>query len=255
MVNRNSDNIICLCMPGCKPWCLMADPQQTFKAFCLQSNSSALSSLFCLARETSWSLFAMGRWSGPFWETFLRWQGYEFRGEGVVAGGCWGLHLLGRKHCREDFLLCRRVRQRWGLLLKGSKLQLKVPHLTDYLSCYLLRMLMLRGFLLFLSLKTNSDFESIYGQKSKISTSSCASILENGKSPQSARNEQQQLGGTVRTSPTFSDKLSPVATPKGNKTVIHFIHTCKWLIPFLTTSGLSSLGVIYSAVPDIYRYT
>lgn len=76
------------------------------------------------------------------------------------------------------------------------------------------------SFLLFLFLKTNPDFETIYGVRncvSNISTSASKSIMENGKSPQSPKDERQRFRGSTCTSPTCSDKLSPVSTPKGNK--------------------------------------
>lgn len=55
----------------------------------------------------------MGRWSGPFWESFLRWQTAELCGEGCPARRCRRIHLFGRKQCGEDVLLRRCVCQRW----------------------------------------------------------------------------------------------------------------------------------------------
>lgn len=68
--------------------------------------------------------------------------------------------------------------------------------------------------LLFLFLTTNPDFESICGVQNRVSnilTSASKSVVENGRSPQSPRDS-----GSSCTSPTGSDKLSPVSTPRGN---------------------------------------
>lgn len=46
-----------------------------------------------------------GRWSGSLWEALLWRSRGELCSEGVLARGCWGLHLFDRKPCRENILL------------------------------------------------------------------------------------------------------------------------------------------------------
>lgn len=90
--------------------------------------SHAFSVSFFVAHRIRWRecflacLFApMGRWSGPFRETFLQWQGGEFCGDRVLARRCRGLHLPGRKRRGEDILLRRCVRQRWDWVTLSIK--------------------------------------------------------------------------------------------------------------------------------------
>ncbi|KAF1379755.1 hypothetical protein PFLUV_G00179330 [Perca fluviatilis] len=61
------------------------------------------------------------------------------------------------------------------------------------------------------------DFETICGVLngvSNVSTSASKSSVENGSSPQSPKDELQKFRGSICTSPTGSDKLSPVSTPR-----------------------------------------
>ncbi|XP_051243409.1 myosin light chain kinase, smooth muscle isoform X2 [Dicentrarchus labrax] len=64
---------------------------------------------------------------------------------------------------------------------------------------------------------TETYFETIYDMQNRVSnipTSASKSIMENGRSPQSPKKELQKFTGSICTSPTGSDKLSPVSTPK-----------------------------------------
>lgn len=82
---------------------------------------------------------------------------------------------------------------------------------------------------LFLFLKTNPDFETIYAVPNRVSnvaTSAFKSIMENGQSP---KDEPAVFRGTISSSPTDSDKLSPVSTPRGKKIMI-FTHIYKAFI-------------------------
>lgn len=56
----------------------------------------------------------VGRWSGPFREGFLQWQGGQFCCEGVLTRRRRCLHLLGRKQRREDILQCCCGCKRWA---------------------------------------------------------------------------------------------------------------------------------------------
>ncbi|KAM9345915.1 myosin light chain kinase, smooth muscle isoform 1-T2 [Symphorus nematophorus] len=61
------------------------------------------------------------------------------------------------------------------------------------------------------------DFETIFGVQNRVSdipTSASKSIMANGRSPQSLKDELQKSRGSISTSPTFSDKLSPVSSPR-----------------------------------------
>ncbi|XP_070779507.1 myosin light chain kinase, smooth muscle isoform X2 [Enoplosus armatus] len=63
----------------------------------------------------------------------------------------------------------------------------------------------------------HNDFETIYGVQNHVSnvpTSAFKSITENGRSPQSPKDELQKFRGPICTSPTGSDKLSPASTPR-----------------------------------------
>ncbi|XP_036945092.1 myosin light chain kinase, smooth muscle isoform X1 [Acanthopagrus latus] len=69
----------------------------------------------------------------------------------------------------------------------------------------------------FLFLKTNPDFETIYSLQNRVAsipTSASKSLTENGRSPQPPREELQRFSGSTCTSPTGSDKLSPVSAPR-----------------------------------------
>lgn len=60
------------------------------------------------------------------------------------------------------------------------------------------------------------DFETIYSvqnRASDIPTSASKSTMENGRSPQTPKEELQKFGGSI-CSPTGSDKLSPVSAPR-----------------------------------------
>lgn len=81
--------------------------------------------------------------------------------------------------------------------------------------------------LLFLLLTTNPDFETICGVQNRVSnipTSASKSRVENGSSPQFPKDKLQKFRGSICTSPTGSDKLSPVSTPRGNDS-FHIIGT------------------------------
>ncbi|XP_044036078.1 myosin light chain kinase, smooth muscle isoform X2 [Siniperca chuatsi] len=61
------------------------------------------------------------------------------------------------------------------------------------------------------------DFETICDVQNRVSnipTSASKSIMENGRSPQSPKDELQKFKGSICTSPTGSDKLSPISTPR-----------------------------------------
>lgn len=61
------------------------------------------------------------------------------------------------------------------------------------------------------------DFETICGVHNRVSnipTSASKSITENGRLPQSPKEELQEFRGPVCISPTGSDSLSPVSTPR-----------------------------------------
>nr|XP_046272082.1 myosin light chain kinase, smooth muscle isoform X2 [Scatophagus argus] len=61
------------------------------------------------------------------------------------------------------------------------------------------------------------DFETICGVQSLVSnitSSASTSTLENGRSPQLPKDELQKFRGSICTSPTCADKLSPVSTPR-----------------------------------------
>lgn len=61
------------------------------------------------------------------------------------------------------------------------------------------------------------DFETICGTNSltsKTPTSASKAIKENGRSAQSPKDELRGLGGSICTSPTGSDKQSPVSSPR-----------------------------------------
>ncbi|XP_040918082.1 myosin light chain kinase, smooth muscle isoform X1 [Toxotes jaculatrix] len=61
------------------------------------------------------------------------------------------------------------------------------------------------------------DFETICGVQNhfpKIPTSASESIIENGRSAQSPKDELKEFRGSVCTSPTGSDKQSPVSSPR-----------------------------------------
>ncbi|XP_018558000.1 myosin light chain kinase, smooth muscle isoform X1 [Lates calcarifer] len=62
------------------------------------------------------------------------------------------------------------------------------------------------------------DFETICGVHSRVSkscpTSASTSVMENGRSPQSPKDELQEFRGSICTSPTGSDKQNPVSSPR-----------------------------------------
>ncbi|XP_031168215.1 myosin light chain kinase, smooth muscle isoform X2 [Sander lucioperca] len=61
------------------------------------------------------------------------------------------------------------------------------------------------------------DFETICGVQNRVSnipTSASKSRVENGSSPQFPKDKLQKFRGSICTSPTGSDKLSPVSTPR-----------------------------------------
>ncbi|XP_033999706.1 myosin light chain kinase, smooth muscle [Trematomus bernacchii] len=61
------------------------------------------------------------------------------------------------------------------------------------------------------------DFETICGSQSHVSniqTSASKSMVPNGTSPQSLKDEQQKTRGSICSSPAGSDKLSPVSSPR-----------------------------------------
>ncbi|XP_054464066.1 myosin light chain kinase, smooth muscle [Anoplopoma fimbria] len=61
------------------------------------------------------------------------------------------------------------------------------------------------------------DFETICGVQNRVSnvlTSASESVVRNGRSPQSPKEELQKFRGFVCTSPTDSHKLSPVSSPR-----------------------------------------
>ncbi|XP_023137848.2 myosin light chain kinase, smooth muscle [Amphiprion ocellaris] len=61
------------------------------------------------------------------------------------------------------------------------------------------------------------DFETICGVQnhvSKMTTSASKSIMENGRSPQTHKDEPQKFKGAICASPTGSDKQSPVSSPR-----------------------------------------
>ncbi|XP_036945093.1 myosin light chain kinase, smooth muscle isoform X2 [Acanthopagrus latus] len=61
------------------------------------------------------------------------------------------------------------------------------------------------------------DFETIYSLQNRVAsipTSASKSLTENGRSPQPPREELQRFSGSTCTSPTGSDKLSPVSAPR-----------------------------------------
>uniref|UniRef100_UPI0037E78433 myosin light chain kinase, smooth muscle n=1 Tax=Semicossyphus pulcher TaxID=241346 RepID=UPI0037E78433 len=79
------------------------------------------------------------------------------------------------------------------------------------------------------------DFETILGGQNRVSknsTSAFGSVTQNGSSPQSPKDELKKLRGSNCTSPTGSDKLSPVSSPRevipkkransGTGTPLHF---------------------------------
>ncbi|KAM3598959.1 uncharacterized protein V6R79_024694 [Siganus canaliculatus] len=79
------------------------------------------------------------------------------------------------------------------------------------------------------------DFETIYAVQNRFSsvpTSATKSIIENGKSPQPAKEEVQSSRGSVSSSSTCSDKISPASSPRevipkkrassGTGPVLHF---------------------------------
>lgn len=76
--------------------------------------------------------------------------------------------------------------------------------------------------LLFLLL-TIPDFETICGVQNRVpdvQTSASKSIVENGRSPQSPKDELHKFRGSICSSP----KLSPASTPRGNHIMIHFTY-------------------------------
>ncbi|KAM8723575.1 myosin light chain kinase, smooth muscle [Acanthopagrus schlegelii] len=61
------------------------------------------------------------------------------------------------------------------------------------------------------------DFETVYSLQNRVAsipTSASKSLTENGRSPQPPKEELQRFSGSTCTSPTGSDKLSPVSTPR-----------------------------------------
>ncbi|XP_034075637.1 myosin light chain kinase, smooth muscle isoform X1 [Gymnodraco acuticeps] len=61
------------------------------------------------------------------------------------------------------------------------------------------------------------DFETICGSQSRVSniqTSPSKSMVPNGRSPQSPKDEQQKTRGSICSSTAGSDKLSPVSSPR-----------------------------------------
>ncbi|XP_073350763.1 myosin light chain kinase, smooth muscle [Pagrus major] len=61
------------------------------------------------------------------------------------------------------------------------------------------------------------DFETIYSLQNRVSsipTSASKSLTENGRSPQPPKDELQKFRGSTCTSPTGSDMLSPVSSPR-----------------------------------------
>ncbi|XP_034528812.1 myosin light chain kinase, smooth muscle isoform X2 [Notolabrus celidotus] len=81
------------------------------------------------------------------------------------------------------------------------------------------------------------DFESIYGAQSSVSkkpTSASEGITQNGQSPQSPKDKLQKISGSICTSPSGFDTLSPISSPKevipkkransGAGTPLHFVN-------------------------------
>lgn len=115
---------------------------------------------------------------------------------------------------------------------------------------------------LFLFLKTNPDFETIYAVPNRVSnvaTSAFKSIMENGQSP---KDEPAVFRGTISSSPTDSDKLSPVSTPRGKKIMIlstlgvNLLMLTTYTVEFPSLQVLSHQEIyqapLFEPLPDVH---